>query len=750
MRVYKAKKGVLINAVAYISIFVLGVMMAFLIMQDIYEMAVSNITDQLLLSSEEVGNYVQARLGVIQNLSTRLSEKLTDEFVSTYHESAALLQFLEETSVFDNLALVDAKGNMHSAENGQTDYVGDTEPFQRAMQGEYFVSRPFDSVRTGEPLILFCAPIYSAEKEIIGVVSGAQYLDNASKALAKDFYHGDGYCHIVDNEGYVIMRSTNLKSPKAFDNLFEVLQQEIKNKASGEKIVSRLQEVFHNKEHAMMEADIFGVRELFGSVSVSAYPQWNIVCVIRVSDVWQASAPLITKTLFLTIASIVMLYILGHCRRTSAREMERVAFEDDVTGGHNFNYFKRCVPAILRANKQNDYCIIRFGITHFKYFNSNFGYQTGNRLLNQIYQMLKALFPEEAGQLVARLHSDEFVVLSKTKPNNPEEIVTVVHSLEQAARLAGAEYQLSVTYGVYLLEMENPEAVVDMVEKAGLAQSYFSENPFEHGFIYDERLTKVISTDSQLESHMEAALKKEEFLVYIQPKVAVDTQLPVGGEALVRWNSETFGFLAPGQFIPLFEKNGFVQELDFYMLERVLQFLKDRFDKGLPPITIAVNQSRQHSFNPNYLNRLQSLVDKYGVPPKYVELEITESMILENMEKMIETIKAMRKMGFQISIDDFGSGYTSLSFLRRVDVDVIKIDRSLIDGAEQSRKKYTMLEYLIAMIHALGVEVVCEGVETQEQLALVRKVHGDIVQGYYYAKPMSKEDFELYIADKFV
>ncbi len=246
---------------------------------------------------------------------------------------------------------------------------------------------------------------------------------------------------------------------------------------------------------------------------------------------------------------------------------------------------------------------------------------------------------------------------------------------------------------------------------------------------------------------MHRALEEGEFQAWFQPKVDVTTGRTVSAEALIRWNSAQFGFLTPAAFVPLFEKNGFIQELDFYMLEQVCRFLRDRLDRGEPVFPVSINQSRLHGYNDDYLRRLRETVGHYQIPHELIEMEVTESVLLENMERVEENIGLLRAEGYLVGIDNFGTGYTSLSFLQDVDVDVIKMDRSLLLGAQASEKNLVMLRYLVEMSHAMGMRVVCEGVETPEQAELVRSLECDMIQGYYCAKPMPEREFAQYLQD---
>lgn len=739
---HKARRSSARDFGAALSICIIGVIMAALIMQDIYSMALDSVTDQLNSGSRALSSFVQLRMRTTRRLSVLLRTHLeSDTQDPDFEDLTEYLNPFQDANVFDMIALCDIKGNVYTPYNTyfRPDSLG---IFEKTLNGETYVICPADDESSGQRL-LFCSPLYYHDK-IIGAVCGVEDVSAIYDRIPTSFYSGHGCCYVLDNDGNVFFPD-NLRDPGyKLENIFDGIQ--IQNDAEkAQQSIDVLRRHLERGETGVMMLNLLGNRTLLGYAPVTSYSEWNIVGIVKMSSIMSECAPLITKMLLLTVVSVVILLIFARSGKRAALVLEKAAFYDDVTGCYNFKYFTHHAPDILKSRKSDEYAILRLGIRKFKYFNSNFGYQLGDKLLQSIQTQLNSFFPESEGNISAHVHSDEFVVLFK-RPANIDSCISNLNSvLENAARPLGIDRQVSYTYGVYILNDDETGSLMELVEKAALAQSHYSTNPFEHGWLFNEKMIETVNINSKLESIMEQSLAKGEFIIYIQPKIDLATQCATGGEALVRWQNPELGFLPPSQFIPLFERNGFIQSLDFYMLENAIRYLDERIKNKLPTITIAVNQSRQDCFNPNYLERLHTLLKKYDVPAYYIELEITESMVLEDMEKMSATISALRKMGFLISIDDFGAGYTSIRFLQRIEVDVIKIDRSLIVSATTSPRKYSVLKSLIEMLHALNVTVVCEGVETEEQLAMVRRIRGDVVQGYYYAKPMPIENFDRFL-----
>ena len=264
--------------------------------------------------------------------------------------------------------------------------------------------------------------------------------------------------------------------------------------------------------------------------------------------------------------------------------------------------------------------------------------------------------------------------------------------------------------------------------------------------IFDEKLEEYLISQHDIESRMEDALKNEEFKAWYQPKYDIKTRRIIGAEALVRWISPVTGFMPPGKFIPLFEQNGFVIQVDYYILEKSFQLQKSRLEAGKEVVPISVNQSRLHMKEDGYLDKMRAIVEKYKLPPNLIELEITETMFEDfdaksSRENAANIINKLKEMGFTISVDDFGAGYSSYSLLGNLMMDVMKIDRSVLTGADKSQRMKKILGNVIKLGQSLDMKVICEGIETREEEKLLLELGCNYGQGYFNAKPMPVDDF---------
>ena len=259
--------------------------------------------------------------------------------------------------------------------------------------------------------------------------------------------------------------------------------------------------------------------------------------------------------------------------------------------------------------------------------------------------------------------------------------------------------------------------------------------------IYDDRIRLMQRKVSQMESEMQTALDNDEFVMFLQPKMDLKTEKICGAEALVRWDHPTGGLRLPGEFLPYFESNGFIKKLDEYMWKTAAKYLSHLKDKDVC-VPISVNISRYHIGSTDLIQTLLSLTKEYGIDNRNLELEITETLFTEDVDKLYEVMNALKAEGFVIEMDDFGTGYSSLNMLREAPVDVIKIDRYFVDEIMSTKRGRIIIENSVTMSKQLGLTVVAEGVETKDQVDFLKAINCDVAQGYYYSKPVDMDEFE--------
>lgn len=406
----------------------------------------------------------------------------------------------------------------------------------------------------------------------------------------------------------------------------------------------------------------------------------------------------------------------------------------------NQDGFMRAAAMMVGAGQISRYNILFFNIHNFKYVNKVFPYQEGDIVLKNYACKVKSYLCED--EIVARLGGDNFVALIRNDRVN--EMIDRLQNLKifHSAKSTEKEFILGATIGVSSLDnINNPR---DIMGRASIAyQTARMRGVGSVCFYSDEIMHKVMENQS-IVSNFEPALQAEEFVVYYQPKVDVNTNRVCGAEALIRWLRDG-RLIFPNDFIPQLEREGSICRLDYYVLEQTCKFIRQRLDQGKEVMCISVNFSRRHMDEDNLVEKIVSTIDRYGIDHRYIEVELTESEDFQNYERMSEIVEGLKAYGIGTSIDDFGTGFSSLNMIKEVDLNIIKIDKSFIplDVEYPNRERdRVMFCSIIDMVKKLGKKIIAEGVETPEQLNYLRTVGCDIVQGYVYDKPLPREDFE--------
>ncbi|MBR2275614.1 MAG: EAL domain-containing protein [Lachnospiraceae bacterium] len=304
---------------------------------------------------------------------------------------------------------------------------------------------------------------------------------------------------------------------------------------------------------------------------------------------------------------------------------------------------------------------------------------------------------------------------------------------------------LSLIYGIYKIS-DKSLPVRLMCDRARAVKKQIKGSMVSNFAVYDDELRLKLREKQEIENEMQLALTNHEFVMYLQPQINITDGSLYGAEALVRWEHPTKGVMVPGRFIPLFEDNGFITKLDHYMWEEACKYSKALLNRGLS-IPISVNVSRLNIGTVNIPETLDRLVNKYEIPKKLLEVEITENLFIDDAQGLFGQMEELKSRGYTVLMDDFGSGYSSLNMLRKAPIDVIKIDRFFLDEIMATDRGKIIVESSVRMAKQLGLQVIAEGVETKEQLDFLRDIHCDIAQGFYYAKPMPISEFEDYIKD---
>mgnify|MGYP001860954503 FL=1 len=681
------------------------------------------------------------------NLKTQITEQkailqsITNEILSdNIVDTKKIFDMYEKsdvTSHFIRMAIMYEDGRTITNDGHEVDYSDEIDNF--FSNNEIHISENRISKIDEEEITIYSQAI-SIENEkiaILLIVKTESYKDTFSNKV----FEGKGFSYIVNKDGTIIVSAnTDKETGNLIENIEQMLvgssrerfeankntiQDNIKNEVSGSRTLQTTDGQYY------MVYEPIGVND------------WSIATFIPSKAIaGEANRALLTTFI---LAIIVIFIILSICiyivisNNKKQKQLFEYAYIDPITKKGNIYYFRKKGQEMLdkEKSKENQYLLV-LDINKFKMINKAYGYKTGDTILNGIGEELEKTLGKQS--LICRYSNDYFAVLFEYTEDIRKIVNTLVKNIENL-KIDSNVYNLSVNMGIYKLTDADTNISVAM-DKAIIAHSASKGDVFDKFHIYDEKMEKELEKESKIEQEMYQALMNNEFKVYYQPKVYVQDEKLYGAEALVRWEHNG-KMVPPSEFVPLFEKNKFILKLDVYVFEQVCSDMKKWKEKyGKEPV-ISVNVSREHFLDEHFLEKYMLIATKNGINTNKIDLEITESATVEAGIDIIEIMNKMKKLGFLISIDDFGTGYSSLSTLQDMPADILKIDKSFVDRIGKNEKN--MIDYILTIAKELKLTTIAEGVETKEQRDYLLEKGGDIIQGYYYAKPMPEEEFEEYM-----
>lgn len=449
--------------------------------------------------------------------------------------------------------------------------------------------------------------------------------------------------------------------------------------------------------------------------------------------------------LVLGVIILLISYNLRNALRSN-RRIQNLLYQDELTKLFNMDGFCRAWEAHQDQLQKQDYALLYADITQFKFINDHYGFAAGNQVLCACGKILQGMLQED--EFCGRLASDHFAILMNYE--NWDQLLIRLQqyvALINEDRLAktAIQYKIELIFGVYLIAGDHKTDIHQKLDFANYARRHAKDTPGSFAVLYDERMRDEALLSQELEGGFERALQNHEFVVYYQPKVSMKDGSIIGSEALVRWNHPRRGFLTPGAFIPLFERLGWVKQIDLWLFEDVCKTMNEWARQGLACLPVSCNFSRLHFQNVGFPSQVAEIADRWKVPHDLLEIEITESALLEGPTDFEKMFVQLKDKGFRIAIDDFGSGYSSLGQLQHLTADVLKLDRSFVYHGVSEKREQIVVGNIIHMSKELGMSVVCEGIETLEQAEIIQEIGCRIAQGFYYYKPIPREAFEKLI-----
>ena len=616
----------------------------------------------------------------------------------------------------------------------------------QAWQGQASISEVYFSEDFDENTVGYAVPVYDKAGQTVGALIGLETLDTFQQLL-ETTTELDTRLDLswINEEGEFLAWSGGQVGEQS--NLFTA-------DFLSEADIAAAQQAMQADQTYRCDITLYGQKYAFYFDPIGEH-HWYLVCLDWSQGMDSPVYPFLVVT-GLGLGAIVLLCILliaygYHTLYRNSRELIRLAYYDRLTGCYNLERFQQACTDTLSHG--SGYSIVVLNIRRFQYINEIFGRSQADRLLCDIADILQDSLHQN--ECCSRYMGDQFYLLMQAvDPDRlKQRLLGIMGRISGIFEQTGRNYPIVLYAGAAIgtPSMAGEQAAKTLLHQAEFALKHVRDRHENMVAFYNDDMHAADAQQNNIESSMRYALSTGQFQMWLQPKMDLQTGVLCGAEALVRWVRPDGGMFYPNEFIPLFERNGFCTEFDLYMVERACACLRAWMDAGIQPVPISVNQSKLLFYQSDYVNKLCALTDQYGVPRTLIVLEILEGLAAENLDELNKTIEQLRACGFRLSLDDFGSGYSSLTILARLSIDEVKLDRSFLLGMsrQESDGQQKLLRNVVRLARDLGLRTVVEGIETAENAALVRAVGCDVGQGYYYSRPISVADFEAkYFSDK--
>ncbi|MBR5645679.1 MAG: EAL domain-containing protein [Treponema sp.] len=422
------------------------------------------------------------------------------------------------------------------------------------------------------------------------------------------------------------------------------------------------------------------------------------------------------------------------------KELYKSAFTDFITGDYNWNHLSAYLEVPMNSGIK-DYAFAHFDVKEFRVINEVYGHIAANKVLSKI---VRAMEKADFVYASARCHNDNFAMIIKDMPE--KEMIQKLEVFFEKLSVLDEDPFYKIYYKCGVVPMQRAMLFGNRVaDSAKMAQALCTNKQGTQIVVYTDKMHDDLSWGNYIKAYVETAIEQDEFVVYLQPKFDIKNEKIKGAEALIRWNYKNKEFLPPYRFIPFFEKDGVIGQIDDIVLKKICAALAEWKKQGKPLYPISVNLSRSRLYDENLIDKLVGIVDSFGIEHEYIDFELTESATYDDMEYMISLLEELRKKGFKISMDDFGTGYSSLSLLTRMPIDTLKIDKSFVDKVATDKEKtedIIVIRHIITLAKELGFVCLAEGAESKNQVERLRELGCEIIQGYYYSKPIPVSEYE--------
>lgn len=718
----KTKKVIQISIVCLLAFGFIAAVYIHILETDLRQSTKEYLGEMSLQSATIIENSIQDNMMTLTSIADLLDTKeiYNNEIFTT-------LNTISNRNTFKRIGIIDLEGKARSSD-GKDFYAGDRNYYHNALQGYNSISSLLIDRTDNRHIHVYAVPIED-KGSIIAVLFATNNVEDLADHLSTTTFQNQGYSLICDAEGNTVIPSGHDSVNNDIKNITEFTFED-------DFSVDQLKTV----QSSTITCSNNGT-EYYLSYNHLSVNDWLVLTIVPTSVVdgqlqHFTSVAIITWGLISLICTglVVLVY---YNRRKNKEQLLTFAYKDSLTNYDNLN---KCISRCQNIKNLSQYSIIDLDITDFRWFNEINGKDIGDALLCCIMEVLVESVRDD--EFCARHQSDHFVLVIKSQDFTfiQEYLLTIMNTIRERFALLYTTSQYSFRAGICYFQ-SNQDDIIKYLEKARYTKKNSSQSSKDTIILYSGDMYKEELAEMKLLEDFGMGLKNHQFKVYLQPKVKLADESIYHVEALVRWKHPIHGLVSPSSFIPVLERKGLLEPLDMYVFNCVLQQLEKWNQQGYP-VVVSINASRTYIFNKGYIENIKNMMAKYQVSPNQIEIEITETVLLNHKTQFIAIVKELKELGLRIALDDFGSDYSSLNMLKDIPIDVIKLDREFFsENIDNEKRGRIIVGELISLSKKLQITTVAEGIETRQQSEYLNSVGCDYIQGYYYYRPMPIDDF---------
>ncbi|WP_373598186.1 bifunctional diguanylate cyclase/phosphodiesterase [Paraclostridium bifermentans] len=668
--------------------------------------------------SDKISNDIKTNIEKLDYINEYINYNFNKE-KDSYDEEEFLsdINNINKGSLFKYIGVVNKDGYLSIGNNKQV-YVGDREYFKKAINGEYYISKIDENRLNLEEDIVYSRPLI-IDNNVQGAIIGFESKQKLQNNLINNVFSGNINVDVFDNEGNVVLESKGLE--KIYREYID--KENIENDS-------------HNVQIFKVEKEPYIT--VYDEINDS---NWYVVSAAPLNEVFKGTQKAI-QIFNIAILLILILYvIIASIKDIRERKKLKTMSEiDNLTNLRNLSKFKKdCKEIISKKAKDENYVVLVFDIKNFNIINDMLGHDNGDKVLQDIADNIRDI---EFENISGRIGEDIFTLFFKEKcKNDLDEKVRYLNKYIVKYRCIESNLEIRLNIGVFELKGEDNE-IGKAIENANAARLESKLNSDYSYYLYDDKLACKIKQKIIVEKDLKNAIKNNEIQLVYQPKVSLENKKIVSAEALIRWKHEKFGYISPAIFIPIAEKNGDINLIGRWVIEEVCKEIKLCIETNEKIVPISVNLSKEELYQTDISNFIKETIEKYDIPAQLLEIEVTETSALNDVEHINKVIKEIKNFGVKISMDDFGTGTSTLCNLKTIEIDTLKIDRSMSTDLETNKKTKSLLKAIINLAKEYNFDVVCEGIENTNQVEILELLNCDMIQGYVYYKPLELKEFK--------